>query len=299
MTFSPMLAIAGTGASGREKMTVEALAGTHIYDLKLDGIRCVAEGGRLFNRNGVDITRKYPEIVAALAECADFERLDGELVALSGKFSDALQRDKQERLVSITRMAETKPMAFVAFDMPTDKLLRTPYWRRREALVGWSAKGLPTQITLSPYSDDPAWVTRVAEQGLEGVIAKRTTSRYQPGKRSADWVKFKNVHRISAMVAGYRPGSGSRSHFGNMQLVLLGEDGATFVEIGDVGTGWTDRQTHELKARLDAGETLIVEIEALNRSADNILRFPVFKGVRTDVTVLDCTVAQLAALPIY
>jgi hypothetical protein len=42
-----------------------------------------------------------------------------------------------------------------------------------------------------------------------------------------------------------------------------------------------------------------VEIEALNRSADNILRFPVFKGVRTDVTVLDCTVAQLAALPIY
>lgn len=298
MTFSPMLAIASTGASGRPAVTIESLAGTHMFDLKLDGIRCWAEGGTLFNRQGVNITHKYPEIVDALAGSPKFDRLDGELVALDNSFETALLRDKQERAATIRRMVNLHPMQFVVFDMPADRFLRAPWWRRREALVTWAGRGVDPRISLSPYSDDPAFLKRVAKMGMEGVIAKRTTARYQPGKRSADWIKFKNTCRITCLVRGYYPGQGSRTHFGGMHLTLIEDAGGetTFVDVGDVGSGFTERQTHELKARLDAGEVLVVEIETLNITSGRQLRFPVYRGIRTDVGPLDCTTAQLDSL---
>lgn len=294
--FSPMLAIASTGASGRKPVTIESLAGTHMFDLKLDGIRCwVDEDGVLRNRMNVVVTHKYPEIVAALAECPPWGRLDGEIVAEDGTFETALLRDKQERGQAIARMAKQHPVRFVAFDMPTDRLASTPWWRRREALVKWGS-GAHERISVSPVSEDPAFLGQVADLGMEGVIAKRMTSPYVPGKRSMDWVKFKNTQRITCLVAGYYPGQGSRAHFGGMHLVLLDPDGVAPFHIGDVGSGFTERQTHELKDRLDNHEVLVVEIEALNVTSGRQLRFPVFRGVRSDVDPTTCTIEQLDLL---
>ena len=294
--FSPMLAIASTGASGRPAVSIEQLVGTHQFDLKSDGVRCWAEGGELFNRHGVKISHKYPEIVAALAASAPYERLDGELVARDGSFETALTRDKQERPRAIAAMVKSHPMQYVVFDVPSDRLMPTPWWRRREALLHWS-QDIDPRISVSPTSDQPDFIERVAALGMEGVIAKRITARYQPGKRSADWVKFKNTQRISCLVRGYQPGSGHRAHFGNMQLALIDERlDPPFVDVGSVGSGFTERDTHMLKTRLDAGEVLVVEIECLNVTSGNQLRFPVYRGIRTDVQVTDCTIAQLATL---
>jgi bifunctional non-homologous end joining protein LigD len=292
-----MLAIASTGASGRPATCIEDLVGTHEFDLKSDGIRCWAEAGELYNRHGVKISHKYPEIVSALAESAPYERLDGELVARDGSFETALTRDKQEKPRAISAMVKSHPMQYVVFDVPSDRLMPTPWWRRREALLAWQAHGIDPRVSISPTSRDADFVTRVAALGMEGVIAKRLVSRYQPGKRSMEWVKFKNTHRISCLVRGYRPGSGHRAHFGNMQLALIDERlDPPFVDIGTVGSGFTERETHMLKARLDAGDVLVVEIECLNVTSGNQLRFPVYKGIRTDVQVTDCTIAQLATL---
>lgn len=297
MTFEPMLAIASTGASGRDPYTIRQLLGSHMFDLKLDGIRCYAEGGRLRNRHGVDITHKYPEIVDALANSAAYGRLDGELVATDGRFETALTRDKQEKKASILRASVAHPMLFVVFDMPTDNLIPKPWWRRREALTSWEAKGIDPRVSLSPCSHEEDFFERTREMGMEGVIAKAANARYvTTGKRSSHWIKFKHTHRVTCLVRGYRPGSGSRSHFGNMQLVLIEPDGS-FRDVGDVGTGWTDRQTHELKGLLDRGEILAVEIECLNVTSGGSLRFPVYKGIRTDVAPIECTTAQLDTIP--
>jgi len=298
--FRPMLAIASTGASGRHPVTIESLAGGYVFDLKLDGIRCWAtrvgdEPVVLRNRHGVDITFKFPEIATAFNASPAPGIVDGEIVTEDGSFESVLVRDKQERPAGIARAATQHPARFVAFDMPTAELLRSPWWIRRRALENW-AEDVHPLISLSPYSDRPDFIRDVAGLGMEGVIAKRKASRYHPGKRSADWIKFKLTHRITCLVRGYNRGTGSRKHFGAMRLVLLDSD-QRFVDVGTVGSGFTSRQTHELKARLDAGEVLVVEIEALNVTSGGLLRFPVYKGIRLDVAPIDCTIDQLATLP--
>lgn len=296
MTFSPMLSIASTGASGRPTQCIDDLVGTHMFDLKSDGIRCWAEGGVLYNRHGVRISHKYPEIVEALANSAPHERLDGELVARDGSFETALLRDKQENARSISGMVKAHPMQYVVFDVPSDRLIPTPWWRRREALLQWALNS-DERISVSPTSDQADFVDKVRGLGMEGVIAKRITARYQPGKRSADWVKFKNTQRITCLVKGYEPGSGSRSHFGKMNLVLIDERrDPPFVDVGPVGSGFTEKDTHMLKARLDAGDTLVVEIECLNLTSAGKLRFAVYRGIRSDVRITECTIAQLDTL---
>jgi bifunctional non-homologous end joining protein LigD len=289
VTQLPMLAIASTGASGRPALDVRKLVegGGWVLDTKLDGIRAFWHEGRLINRQGVNITAKFPEVVAALPEGL---WLDGEVVALDGRFETVAARDKQERAVAIQRGVNQHPCTFVAFDIPQHAFMA---WDERREQLEHHAQGEGFKVT--PVSYESSFVDRVAALGMEGVIAKRLGSRYRFGKRSADWVKSKNVQRITCLVRGYQPGSGSRQHFGNMQLVLV--DGDRLVDIGSVGSGFTERETYMLKARLDAGDLLVVEIECLNVTSGNQLRFPVYKGIRTDVQPHDCTIAQLDTLP--
>jgi len=296
--FSPMLAIASTGASGRHPVTIESLAGTHVFDLKLDGIRCWAtrvgdEPVVLRNRHGVDITFKFPEVAARFNEAGPPGIVDGEIVTLDGSFESVLTRDKQERASGIARLRHQLPAQFVAFDMPLEQMRTRPWDERRRVLEAWA---ITNQFTITPYSSEPDFISRVADIGMEGVIAKRIASRYQPAKRSADWIKFKLTHRITCLARGYNLGTGSRAHFGALRLVLHDGHGG-FVDVGTVGSGFTSRQTHELKARLDNGEILVVEIEALNVTSGGLLRFPVYKGIRMDVAPIDCTTDQLATLP--
>lgn len=297
----PMLASPSTGASNRVPISIDSLAGTHAFDVKLDGIRAFAhwdgEQLRLVNRNGVDITRKYPDLTGPAEQHIAGRRtsllLDGEIVAVDGRFETVLTRDKQENSHAIARAATQHPVAFYAFDLPTTE--RQTWTERRTRLEALGVDQIPG-FHLTTVSHDPAFLQQVCALGLEGVIAKRTTSLYESGARSRSWVKFKNLHRVTCLVAGYEPGQGSRSHFGAMLLAMVDPAGQ-IVSAGRVGTGMTAAQTHELKARIDAREVLVVEIECLGVTSGAVLRMPVFKGVRTDVDVLAATTAQLATLP--
>lgn len=303
MTESPMLASPSTGAGNRAPVSFEQLmsTGDWVGDVKIDGIRAFAfyDGDaavRLVNRNAVDITRKFPELQPPTRWAFGREPLwlDGEIVCDSGSFEQTLTRDKQETTRAISALAEQHPASFVAFDLPA--LAQRPFTERRAQLelVGRMFGGTRYGVTVTSREVDFLQATR--SLGLEGVIVKRAASRYQFGKRSRDWVKFKNLHRVSCLVAGYAPGTGSRSDFGAMMLALVGEHG-DIVSCGRVGTGFRGDEIADLKARLDAAEVLVVEIECLNVTPGGQLRFPVYKGVRTDLSPLDCTVAQLRALP--
>lgn len=103
------------------------------------------------------------------------------------------------------------------------------------------------------------------------------------------------MHRITAIALGYE--RGTSREFGAIFLALLLQDGRP-VPIGRVGTGWTEPQAESLKRRLDAGQQFPVEVEALNRTADNLLRFPVFRGERTDLPLTAASADQLNSLPI-
>lgn len=294
--IKPMLASPPKG----ERLST--LAGTHIFDIKLDGVRAIfywdGTAARIVNRSGRDRTDVYPDLVAGCPRVNSPYVLDGEIVATTGKFSDIARRDKQSKYADVNRVMCEVPAQFIAFDfLHGDEDIRG--WRyadRRLALEGFSATWddrLP--FVTSVVSTDPAFFEIVREQGMEGVIAKRMNSTYRSG-RFGDWIKFKTTQSVTCVATGYEPGIGARKHFGAMFLHMIDANGQP-VAVGKVGTGFTHREIDNLKAQLDAGTPLVVEIECLNVSKDGILRFPVYKGLRTDLSVLDATLSQLDNVP--
>lgn len=287
-TKLPMLAMASTGASGRNPVTLDTLdLSQWTLDLKLDGERAFLMGdGAILNRKGENITHRFPEIHNPTGQW-----LDGEIVALDNSFETVLSRGAQESRVAIKRGAEMHPCRFVAFDLPRDYDLP---WATRRVRLEQYAEEFNFPITV--ISSQRSFFDEVQKLGMEGVIAKNNISRYRFGVRSKDWVKFKHLYRVTCLVAGYTPGTGSREHFGALLLALLDEKGDV-VSVGRCGSGFTDRQTYDMKQRIDVGELLVVEIETVNVTSGGTLRFPVFRGLRTDVAATDCTTAQLTALP--
>lgn len=283
--LSPMLAISNTGSSGRNPIDVRILLGAGggwYADTKLDGMRAwLMDDGRILNRKGEDVTATFPEIHNPTGEW-----LDVEIMALDGNFETILRREGLVDNGKRRRAASNDPCTFVAFDVPA--LYEQSWMDRRHHL---DRLALHHDFQTTPCSGGTYLLDKTLEQGMEGVIAKRTNSRYQFGKRSADWVKHKHVKRISCIAYGYEPGNGSRAHFGAMLIALI-QDGKV-VPVGKTGSGFTDAMTHCLKARLDSGESFPVEIEFLNVTSGGTLRFPVFRGVRTDVAITDCTYDQI------
>ncbi len=182
------------------------------------------------------------------------------------------------------------------------KMTRRPFDERRGTL---ERVGLPAPAGLSPLYPDGALLWEATrEQGLEGVLAKRRSSTYQPGRRSRDWVKAAHRSSRTAVVCGWRP---ETTGSGRLGAVLLGAPDADgrLRYLGRAGSGLTGPVGRELTHRLaDAGvdrsplddavpvldargtvwcEPIVrVDVAYLNRTADGRLRQPVVRGVRDD-----------------
>lgn len=298
--WAPML------ASPPKSERLPTLAGTHAFDIKLDGIRAIAHWDGAFltliNRSGNDITNRFPDLTAAAAVLGDKPLiLDGEIVACSGSFQDTAKRDKQNRPADVARWAAQIPVNFVGFDLLMEggeDLRRRPWHERRKRLESLlSCFDQPDdRFVPSVVSYDPGFFEVVKSMGMEGVIAKRINAPYRAGRYS-DWVKFKTVRSVTCVAFGYEPGTGARAHFGAMFLSMYDVTHGEFVGVGRVGTGMDTKEIGYLKAELDAGRPVICEIECLNVTRDGSLRFPVYKGARTDLSVLDAKIEQLADIP--
>ena len=286
------------------------------YEFKWDGERVVAviDGGRirLTTRNGNDITSTYPEL-AALAEDLGSRPmvLDGEVVAYDGNkpsFSLLQQRMGVADRARAGRLSREVPVTFLVFDVlyhdgtPTDSL---PYDQRRTLLEGLGLNG-PSWQTPPSFSDAAgADVLRVSlEHGMEGVVAKRRTSTYQPGRRSPDWIKVKHVRMQEVVVGGWTEGTGHRSSsIGALLLGVPGDEGLAYV--GKVGTGFSDRSLADLARLLkplarktppfiDAvpraqavgahwvTPSLVGEVQYTEWTRENRLRHPSWRGLRPD-----------------
>jgi bifunctional non-homologous end joining protein LigD len=137
--------------------------------------------------------------------------------------------------------------------------------------------------------------------GLEGILAKRLTSLYEPGRRSGAWMKVKNRLEQEFVVGGWLDGQGRRQGSVGSLLVGYWEDGK-LVYAGRVGSGFSDRTLDELdrllaplareqspfgKGSLPRGAQfvepkLVVEVEFAEWTAAGQLRAPVYKGLRPD-----------------
>ncbi|MDT3445044.1 MULTISPECIES: DNA polymerase ligase N-terminal domain-containing protein [unclassified Pseudofrankia] len=216
--LEPMYAVAGPLPSGPE----------WVYEVKWDGMRVLAfiEGGRVRARSraGRDVTAAFPELRPVGAALGATQAvLDGEIVAFGpdGRpdFSLLAHRIHVADAGAARRLARQIPVSYLVFDLlflEGHATTGLSFDERRDLLAQFP--GLTLSDTLP--GDGPEVLRASAAAGLEGVIAKRRSSVYQPGRRAADWVKTKNIRTQTVVIGGWEPGAGRRE--GRIGSLLVG-----------------------------------------------------------------------------
>jgi bifunctional non-homologous end joining protein LigD len=222
------------------------------FEPKWDGYRLIATGGghttTLRSRAGTDLTSRYPELSGAR-----FDRpvvLDGEVVAFGDDGNPSFERLQQR---SGRSAAPTGPrVTLVVFDLlhaGDESLVSLPLSERRGLL---EAAALPDDYLVGAGvigAGLDLWET-VMSQDLEGMVAKRLSSRYLPGVRSPEWRKIHHVNTTRVVIGGYTPGHGGRaSTFGGL---LVGQwDGPNLRFCGSVGSGFSHSDLTAIRGALD------------------------------------------------
>jgi bifunctional non-homologous end joining protein LigD len=303
-----MLSRAGTLPGAREQDRWS-------YEIKWDGVRAVGyvQPGRLRleSRNLREITDAYPEVRGILRDLGMHEAvLDGEIVAFDENGRPSFARLQQRMHVtspsSVRRLMSSTPVVYAIFDLlylDGHSLMGLPYHERRARLEALELGGPAWRVPAAHGGDGERLLEATAAQGLEGVVAKRTDSTYEPGRRTGAWVKVKNTSRQELVIGGWIPGEGRRKRRIGALLMGYYEDGE-FVYAGRVGTGFTEKTLDVLAKRLAPLEQetspftrcsaklpretvfvapeLVAEVEIREWTPDRIMRAPSFKGLRDD-----------------
>jgi bifunctional non-homologous end joining protein LigD len=178
-----------------------------LFEVKWDGIRCIAAGGRLYTRRGIEVSQRFPEVRDAVPDGAV---LDGEVVvAVGGRPDFDAVMDRMRR--DPARGASGPPACLVAFDLLAlgeqgHDLMRRPLAERRHRLLEAVRPGPALAVNPAVAADGLALWEQVLERAWEGMVAKRADSVYRPGERSRDWVRVKNRRTCDGLLVGTRPG---------------------------------------------------------------------------------------------
>ena len=177
------------------------------YELKLDGYRALAfkSGGvaQLRSRNDHDFSQRYAAVMKGLAGLPDDTVVDGELVAL-----DADGRPSFSALQNADAAASLHYYVFDLLMIKGADVMKRPLAERRALL---ETKVLPRLAEPVRYAEPidaslADLIHSVKEHGLEGVVAKRTDSRYEPGLRSGAWRKMRVNRGEEFVIGGYTVG---------------------------------------------------------------------------------------------
>jgi bifunctional non-homologous end joining protein LigD len=281
-----------------------------LHEVKWDGYRsiCRIAGGEaeLWSRQGNDLTARFPAVAKELAKAVRTPDcvLDGEVCAL----------DEQGRSSFSAMQQGTGPLVLFVFDLlevDGEPLLDRSLTERRERLEGLLDKRNPTVRLSEAFDDGPGLYEAARAQHLEGIVSKKRDSRYQPGRRTRDWLKIKAHGRQEFVIAGYTKGKGRRaSSLG--ALILAVREGDELRYAGNVGTGFTDKEIDRLleqlrplerkeppfreapkMAKVRKGDVvwvepkLVAEVEFVEWTHDGRLRAPSYQGLREDKEAAD------------
>lgn len=298
--ISPMLAVLGNEPFNRNGW---------IFENKWDGFRAIAqiEKGKvlLYSRNGLSFNERFASIVEELSNLPVVSAvLDGEVVILDKKGKSQFQmmqnyqRQKQGNLF------------YYVFDL----IYLNGYDLRKLELI--KRKALLEKIIEAHDSPHIRFSEHVEEKGIpffkkalkkhsEGVMAKRSDSTYQM-RRSDDWVKIKTHLRQEVVIGGYTQPKGSRQKFGALLVGVY--EGKALKFIGRVGGGFNQKLLSEVYSQMQPliqsdspfinppkprenitwlKPKLVCEVSFAEWTSENILRQPIFKGMRVDKVAKD------------
>jgi bifunctional non-homologous end joining protein LigD len=303
--------------------------GRWAFEVKWDGMRLIAEveagrpgSVRLWSANGNDATARFPELAgmaSALTSVHDAV-LDGEVVAMGpdGRPEFGLLQPRMQATTpaAIRRAMAQQDVQLVVFDLLAvdgEWLLDRPFAERHDRLVEIVEPGPHWRVGPSQRGDGDLLLAAVEAQGLEGVVAKRLDSTYQPGGRSAAWRKVKVRRHQELVVGGWLPGEGHRADTFGAVLVgyhdppadRAGARPGPLRYAGRVGTGFRQRDLQATLRDLRTREQdqcpfdppppadvvrrarwvspdLVTEVGFAEWTRDGVLRHPAHLGWRTD-----------------
>ncbi|MGH2749682.1 MAG: non-homologous end-joining DNA ligase [Actinomycetota bacterium] len=303
-----------------------------LFEPKWDGVRALAvceHETMLVSRSHKDMTASYPELHKLHEQLVAHDAVvDGEVVAFDRgrpSFEKLQSRINLQDAQQIERAMKAIPVSYIAFDLlylDGRSVVGEPLERRRTLLEELVVPSGRIQVSQAVPGEGKALSDAARAQNLEGIVAKRLGSPYRVGKRTREWLKIKVTSDADVVIGGWSPGEGARSSsFGALLAGVYDDEGLRF--IGAVGTGFSDRMLSDLVPRLQAHESercpfiedptglppsrfgkalrnarwcepsLVAAVEFRELTAGLRLRAPSFKGLRTDKSPDECTLAAL------
>lgn len=322
-TVAPMLATPVTDPFSR--------AGW-LFEMKYDGVRAlatVADGKvRLRSRHGRDETRRYPELQALSGALSVADAVvDGEVVALDPEGRPAFELLQQRLNLGDLRQVEQAraavPAVYMAFDLlgaAGHDLRDLPLRERKRILRSLLTDGDVVRYADHVEAEGKPLFEAVTARGVEGVVAKDGSSRYEAGRRSPAWLKLRAWRTQDCAIGGFTAGRAGRGALGALVLGVM--DGPDLVPCGRVGSGLGEAALRDLATRLEGLRVddcpfitvpvtdtrptwvrpeLVCSVRHMGWTRAGTLRQPVFRGLRPDLTLADCVrereVSSDAVLP--
>ncbi|MFC1646885.1 ATP-dependent DNA ligase [Patescibacteria group bacterium] len=222
-----------------------------------------------FSRNLENTTGMFPELdeISKQVEASEVI-LDSEAVGIdpkTGKIIPFQETATRKRKHNIDLFTTSVPIKFFVFDIlyvDGKDLISKPLEDRRDILEKTIKKGKILEMSPQIITDKPNKLRKYHEdqikKGLEGVVVKKWTSPYTPGRRNYSWVKFKEEGRvgkltdtIDGVVMGYYLGEGKRSGFGIGALLVGIRNEDNIVTVSKIGTGVSDNMWKDFKIKLE------------------------------------------------
>ncbi|MCS3797496.1 DNA ligase D [Niastella sp. OAS944] len=278
-----------------------------LYEIKYDGYRAVAyldgDEVNIMSRKNLSFNNKFYAVVEALQELNMQAVFDGEIVALNEEGKSEFQ------LLQQWQKSGQGELIYYVFDilwLNGYNLMNLPLLERKAIL-----EQILPQHPMVRYSDHVVetgtqFFEAATQQGLEGIIAKAAESPYTPTIRTKQWLKIKSNQRQEVVIGGFTESRGSRTHFGALVLGVYEKNKLMYV--GHTGSGFTEQSLAAIYKKLKSLITpkppfdkkpktnmpctwvkpvLVCEVKFSEWTNDNILRQPIFMGLREDKNAKD------------
>lgn len=285
----------------------------YIYEVKLDGIRCLVyiddQGIQLRNKRNMKLNERFPELLQMHKHIKKACVLDGELSVVKQGRTDFFAVQKRTMLRDTTKIryeSQVRPALFTAFDcLYTEQrcLLQTPLYERK-AIVKTLLAG-QDDIAMANYiaQKGRSLFAMTTQQGVEGIVAKHKDSRYACGKRTKEWIKCKNMLEDDYVVVGYirkekQIVSLVLGQYEDMQLRYMGHVsmGVSLPELLAHAQPTNQPPFSQHLANHEAAvwikPVLVATIRFMMYTKTGGLRQPVFRGFRNDKVPRECVVMQ-------
>jgi ATP-dependent DNA ligase len=288
----------------------------HCFEVAWDGVRALASmdanGLRLQGRGGQDLTRAYPEAQALGPQLPPDTVVDGELIVADreGRPDPAALQERQQAQdpYDVAAGVRTRPVTYVVYDVLFRRgrsLLGDPLHRRREALKQTVSSRGSIYVPGTLEAEGIAFFEAAQEKGLQGIVAKRLDSPYLPGRQHPSWLLIQAVRQADFAVLAFTPGRGDHP----LAALIVGSfDGTGYRPVGRITGGFDLKAALRLRRLLDplpSGDAtdsarwaakdlcwvaprVVVSVKFSEWDRNGLLRFPIYCGLRADVTPQEC-----------